>query len=245
MLQFYRCSYKFSGRVPFLFVHTHADDFRKVLVHDQYPSHRNGLFHLYRSGALRGQKETRLALLRWAHSPYWKQALMEDALPGARLWNKPQDFVFFSWSSTDIPFRGETRSQYMLRSKTSDTRAFMVASSDMLFALKVQGRKEAEPVCKVKWGKKGFRLIRNGGSFWKQKGEPALEEETWTELEPGKWYWGLQEADHRTEENQQMLKFVWVRRLHPESQIAGGWQGEALQYALPWAIYELLSQAGE
>lgn len=52
-----------------------------------------------------------------------------------RLQNKPRDFVFFSWSSTDIPFRGGTRSQYTLRSKTLDTRAFMVASSDMLFAL--------------------------------------------------------------------------------------------------------------
>lgn len=88
--------------------------------------------------------------------------------------------------------------------------------------------------------RRGLDSLGMLGGFWK-KGEPALEEGTWTKLEPSDWYLGLQEADYRTEENQQMLKSFWFRRLYPESQIAGRC-GEALVCALPQAIHGLLSQ---
>lgn len=38
-------------------LYTHGDDFSEVLIQDQHTSHRDGLFHLYRTEALQGQEE--------------------------------------------------------------------------------------------------------------------------------------------------------------------------------------------
>lgn len=101
-------------------LYTQGDDFSEVLVQDQHTSHRDGLFHLYRTDALRGQEEGRRVFIKCAHY-YWKDVQMQSALPVITgYWMSLKD-LSFSLSSADmkifIPFRRGTRSQYMLRNK--------------------------------------------------------------------------------------------------------------------------------
>lgn len=173
-----------------------GDDFSEVLVQDQHTSRRDGLFHLYRTDALQGQEEGRRELITCACS-YWKEVQTQCALPSIIGYWMSLKARSFGLSSADIkifiPFRRGTRSQYTLRNKRPEFSWKLPLTYSLCQGW---GWKEAEPGCKVRRGEARMSLdsLGMGGAFGK-KGEPPLEEGTWTKLKPGDWYWGLQEAD--------------------------------------------------
>lgn len=96
----------------------------------------------------------------------------------------------FSLTSADIkifiPFRRGTRSQYMLRKKGPEFSWKLPLTYSLCQGW---GGKEAEPGCKVRRGEARRSLDSLGmGKLLGKKSEPALEEGTWTKLEPGDRY---------------------------------------------------------
>lgn len=96
---------------------------------------------------------------------------MQCALPGITGYQMSLKALSFSLSSADIkifiPYRGRTRSQYMLRNKRPDFSWKLPLTYSVPRVGLQRGRAWVQG--EERWDKKEFKLIRNGGSFWEKR----------------------------------------------------------------------------